>query len=318
MDVAIITEGFYAGSESVKVMSDIGPGFVIQVYDDETKELLGTSILLDSMSNVPVSPPLYLGQRIIAYIDSFGNATYGAVVVTASEEENTGWKVPETVDGVPYDEYLNNGGAPLPDIYDPEECRNFARDMDAIDRVTNQPITFTLYRIERMNGTIQMIVEDIQGAVGGYKTRWNTEEPGTNLSKVFTFDGTYIFKIWRNDQDESQAVEKIFILTMPTPIIVFGTTIVDLSYHADYGNTTQPGLRPLRVIVYSSVPVEVQIDGIHTWAIASGTGSAPGETGRYEGPVYFVPQGEYTIRCRKLSDGTQELSRQIKLNNYFS
>lgn len=316
--LAIITSGFVEGSGSVSVTADVVNGTTVLVYDDETKDLLGSSVTASGVSSVSVSPSLYSGQRIIAYLSSFGKDTFGAVVVVESDNETTGWKSPRVVNGQPYEQWLEAGGEHLPDVYDPSSCRNMSRDMDAIGRVIDTPITFNLRQIESQGGTVQVVIEDVQGAVGGFKTKFDSDAVGTSTSKVYSSNGAYQLKIWGINETEADAVIKTYNLTMPTAIVEFGTSVVDLSYHADYGNTTSPGLRPVRAIVYSSVPVEVQIDGVHTWAIASGTGSKPGETGRYEGPVNFVEEGEYTVRCRRSSDGSQLLVRQIKLNNYFS
>lgn len=305
-------------STAVQVTANVANGTTILIYDDETKDLIGTGTATSGSANVTVSPGLYAGQRIIAYVTSFGNGTFGAVIVVESETETNGWETPVTVNGQPYEDYLAGGGDQQPDIYNPEHCRNMSRDMDAISRAINTPITFILRQIESQGGTVQVVVENIEGAIGGFKTKFDSDAVGTSISKVYSVDGAYQVKVWAINETEADAVIKTYNLTMPTAVVEFGSTVVDLTYHADYGNSTSPGLRPVRAIVYSSVPVEVQIDGVHTWAIASGTGSAPGETGRHEGPVNFVEEGEYTIRCRRASDGSQLLVRQIKLNNYFS
>lgn len=318
MALAIITSGFFAESTLVNVFADVVDGTAVFVYDDETKDLLGSSTIDDGASAVSVAPMLYAGQRIIAFLVAFGRDTYGSIVVTESETEHTGWKTPTTVDGQPYQEYLEAGGAALPDLYEPASCRNFSRDQDSIDRAIDVPISFILRQIESQGGNVQVVIENITGAIGGYKTKFDGDAQGTSLTKTYSANGNYQVKVWGVNQLEAQAVIKTYALTMPTASIDFGTTVVDLTYFADYGNNTSPGLRPLRVNVYSSVPVEVQIDGVHTWAVASSTGMQPNETGRYDGPVHFVEEGEYTIRCRKASDSSQELVRQIKLNNYFS
>ncbi|MCF2487464.1 hypothetical protein [Dyadobacter sp. CY347] len=318
MELAIIISGFYAESTSVKVVADVADGIDVLIYDDETKQILGSALTADGSANITVSPILYAGQRIIAYLAEFGQDTYGSLVVTESETEHTGWKTPETVNGQSYKAYLIAGGAALPDLYDPASCRNFSRDKDSIDRAIDVPISFILRQIESQGGTVQVVIENISGAIGGYKSKFDGDAQGTNLSKTYSDSGNYQVKVWGVNQVEAQAITKTYSLTMPTASIDFGSTVVDLTYFADYGNNTSPGLRPLRVTVYSSVPVEVQIDGVHTWAVASSTGMQPNETGRYDGPVHFVEEGEYTIRCRKASDSSQELVRQIKLNNYFS
>jgi hypothetical protein len=319
MLLAIITSGFYSGSPNVNVTADVADGTSILIYDDETKDLLGSALISDGEAVVAIASELYAGQRIIPYVTAFGKDTFGAVIVTESEVEHTGWKIPETVDAVPYDDYLAAGGAALPAVYDPASCRNFSRDMDAIERAIDAPITFILRQIESQAGTIQVLIENIEGAIGGFFTKFDADASGTSTSKIYSANGTYQVKVWGVNETEAEAVVKTYNLTMPTATVDFGTTVVDLSYFVDYGNTTSPGQRPLRVVVYSSVPVEVQIDGVHTWAIASASGSfSPGETGRYDGPVHFVTEDEYTIRGRKASDGTQALVRTIKLNNYFS
>ncbi|WP_026630055.1 hypothetical protein [Dyadobacter alkalitolerans] len=318
MDLAIITSGFVAGSGFVSITADVANGTIVLIYDDETKDLLGSAPTESGVALVPVAPILYSGQRIIAYVSEFGRDTQGSIIVTDSELESSGWKTPETVDGQPYDAYLLAGGMPLPDLYDPASCRNFSRDKDSIDRAIDVPISFILRQIESQGGTVQVAIENITGAIGGYKTKFDGDAQGTSLTKTYSDNGNYQVKVWGVNQLEAQAIIKTYSLVMPTASINFGTTVVDLIYFCDYGNSTSPGLRPLRVQVYSSVPVEVQIDGVHTWAVASSTGMQPNETGRYDGPVHFVEEGEYTIRCRKASDSSQELVRQIKLNNYFS
>lgn len=318
MNLAIITAGFVEGSLSVTVVADVADGTNVLLYDDETKEILGSLVVDDGKAVVPVSPILYAGQRIIAYLGAFGKDTFGSVIVTESAIEPSGWKTPETVDGQPYGTYLEAGGSALPDLYDPASCRNFSRDQDSIERAIDVPISFILRQIESQGGTVQVVVESITGAIGGYKTKFDGDAQGTSLTKTYSDNGAYQVKVWGANQLEAEAITKTYSLTMPTASIDFGTTVVDLTYFVDYGNNTSPGLRPLRVNVYSSVPVEVKIDGVHNWAVASSTGMQPNETGRYDGPVHFVEEGEYTIRCRKASDSSQELVRQVKLNNYFS
>lgn len=312
MNVAVITSGFVAGSNSVNVTADVADGVLVLIYDDETKDLLGTGSITDGTDSVAVSPILYSGQRVIAYLVAFGKDTYGSVVVTDSEVENTGWETPETVNGTPYVEYLEAGGAALPDLYTPEECRNFSRDRDAIDRVLNVPITFLLRQIESLAGTIQILVENIENALGGYKVKFDSDAEGATTNKTYSADGSYSVKVWGANQTIADAIEVEYTLVMPTATVDFGANVIDLYASIDFGYTGSPGQRAITLIAHSSVACEFQIDGEFTWE--GGVWQTSGLS--FRSNIKLVPAGEYTIRARNAAVPGEEISRQIKLDNF--
>lgn len=312
MNLAIIISGFQANSATVNVMADVVNGTTILLFDDETKIQIGSGVIASGSVAITVSPFLYLGQRIIAYVSTFGNDTYGAVIVTQSDVENTGWKTPETVDGVPYADYLEAGGNPFPDLYTPEECRNASRDMDAIDRVTDLPLTFNLRQVESQAGTIQISIENIQNAIGGYLIKFDSDPQSTTASKTYSVNGNYSVKIWGANQTEADAIIKTYVLVMPTSTVNFGTNVIDLYPQIDFGTGGFPGQKVLMLIAHASVACEFQIDGLFTWT--DGVWQVGGLAFR-SNPV-LISAGEYTIRARNKAVPAEAILRQIKLTGF--
>jgi hypothetical protein len=312
MDLAIITSGFVAESTSVEVTVDVADATIILIYDDETKDLLGSGSVTDGIANVAVAPALFSGQRIIPYVSAFGKDTYGSVIVTDSEIENTGWKVPETVDSVPYEDYLEAGGVALPDVYDPAHCRNYSRDQDAIDRVLDVPITFLLRQVESLGGTVQVLVENIENAQGGYKVKFDSDAEGATTNKTYSADGSYSVKVWGANQTIADAIQVDYNLVMPTASVEFGTNVIDLFANIDFGYLGSPGQRAITLIAHSSVACEFQIDGVFTWQ--GGVWQTSGLS--FRSNIRLIPAGEFTIRARNASSPTEQISRQIKLANF--
>lgn len=312
MAQAIITDGFVADSTSVTVVAEVANATAVLVYDDANKELLGSGTITANVSTVTLSGPLYAGQRIIAYLVTFGDGTYGAVVVTESDTEYTGWKTVTEVDGVPYADYLAAGGAALPEIYDPEGCRNTSRDRDFVSSLLATAISFNLRLIETQAGTIQVIVEDIRHAIGGAIIKFDGDTAGATSSKTYSVNGSYQVKIWAANQIEADAITKEYTLTMPTAVTTFGSDIYDLAYRVDYGNTSSPGNRPIDMMAYTNQAVEFQIDGEVSWTTGTLAYGGSG-TREYRLSGQFLAVGTYTIRSRRLSDGGDEISREINL-----
>lgn len=312
MTQAIITSGFQANSNSVKVAASVANGTVILLFDDETKDQIGSGVIASGSATVTVSPVLYLGQRIIAYVGEFGNGTFGAVIVTQSDTENTGWKTPETVDGVDYQDYIEAGGKPLPDIYDPEECRNISRDKDAIDRIVELPITFRIKQVESQAGTVQILIEDIRNAVGGYLVKFDGDPAGATTSKIYNTNGSYSVKVWGSNQTIADAITETYVLVMPTVTVEFGTNVIDLWVSVDLGYTGSPGQRVITLVANSFVACQFQIDGLLPWV--DGVWQIGGLAFRSE--LHLIPAGEYTIRARNKAVPSEEISRQIKLAGF--
>lgn len=312
MSIAIITSGFTEGSSLVTVAADAATGTPVFIYDDETKDLIGSSEIESGSANVTVSPVLFAGQRIIAYLTDFGKDTYGAVIVVESATEKTGWKEPETVAGQPYQDYLDAGGDVLPDIYDPSSCRNMSRDMDAINRVIDAPITFIVKQVESLAGTVQVVIDNIEGAIGGFKTKFDSDAEGASTSKVYSVNGSYQFKIWGANQTIADAVTVTYDLVMPTATIGFGTNVIDLFVTMDFGASGSPGQKVIMLVAHSSVACEFQIDGVFSWE--GGVWQASGLA--FRSNQKLISAGEYTIRARNQAVPSEEITRQIKLTNF--
>lgn len=308
---AIITSGFIAGSSSVSVTADVADGTDILIYDDETKVLLGADEITDGTTVVSVSPVLYSGQRIIAYVASFGSDTFGAVIVVDSDTEFTGWKEPVTVDGDPYAEYLADSGEALPDIYDPASVRNISRDKDAIDQVINLPITFLLRLTESLAGSVQASIENVQNAIGGFIVKFDADAEGSTATKNYTVNGSYQAKVWGANQTIADAILVTYNVVVPVATVEFGTNLIDLSVQIDWGYTASPGFKVIKLLAHTTVAAEFQIDGLFTW-----------ESGTWESSLSmrsslkFIPAGTYTIRARRASNPAETISREIKLTGF--
>jgi len=309
---AVITSGFIAGRSSVSVTADVANGTVIRIYDDETKLQIGSGVIASGTVSVAVSPALYSGQRIIAYVTSFGNQTYGAIEVVESDTEFTGWKEPVTVDGDSYTDYLASGGDALPEIYAPEEKRNISRDKDSIDQVLDIPITFRLRQVETMAGTVQVILEDIQGAIGGFKTKFDADADGAGTTKTYSSNGSYQVKVWGANQTIADAILKTYNLVMPASSVVFGANVIDLAAKVDWGASVGAGLKAIILVAHSTVACEFQIDGLFNWE--AGVWEQAGLA--FRSNIKTISAGTYTIRARNAAIPAQTISRDIKLTGF--
>jgi hypothetical protein len=309
MTNAIIISGFYSGSTLVSVSADVLDGIQVFVYDDESKEVLGVGIISYGHVEIIVEPALFSGQRIIAYVGAFGKDTYGSVIVTDSIDKKTGWKTPEFVDEVAYSQYLENGGNVLPDIYSPQECRNTSRDVDAIEKLINTPISFRLKQTESRAGNVQVSVEDIENAFGGYMIKFDSDPEGTVSSKSYLTNGSYKVKVWGVNQGENAAIEKQYTLVMPSAAISFGTNVVDLHVFVDWQYQASVGQKALILYAHSNVACEFKVDGLFDWE--GGVWSVGGLS--FRSNIKLISAGEYTVRTRNSSNHSEEVSRQIKL-----
>ena len=310
MAYAIITSGFEGGSGAVNVSAAVADATTVLIYDDESKVLLGSGTVTDSEAAISVSPVLFVGQRIIAFVTAFGSDTYGAVIVTETGFENTGWKTPITVDGETYEDYLSDGGVVLPMVYDPISCRNVTADRDAIAAIMAIPLTFTLRVKENQAGTVVVSVENIQNAIGGFLIKFDADTAGTGTEKTYTVNGSYQMKIWGANQTEADAIIKTYTLVMPSVIVEHGANVIDLFTQVDFGYAGTS--KVIQLVAHSSVMCQFKIDGLFDWT--DGIWQKTGLAVRSETPL--ITAGDYTIRARNKAVPSETISREIRLSNF--
>ncbi|MPR36620.1 hypothetical protein [Salmonirosea aquatica] len=269
MGLAIIESGFYDLSEQVTVLVDEAPnGTNVLLYDDVAKEegLLGQSTTTLGKATITLATPLEAGQRIIAYVGAFGEKTYGAVNVAEGILERTGWKVPATVDGVPYDEYLAEGNAPIASTYDPDGCYNRAQayETDIESLVHQKNLSFV---VEIQNTAVAgvptaiAVVKEVIDAPNGVLYSFDGATPDNANSKSYTANGTYSVQVTDvADADNTAEVSfDVSLLAAPTP----PTSAIDLVYF-DPQNTPQGPV--LLLWAKADLEVEFSVDGISSFA----------------------------------------------------
>ena len=229
MNLAIIAQGFHGGSSSVLVYADAPDGTLIRVFDDETKVEIGSGSLVGGKIEITLTPSLFTGQRIIAYVGEFGEKTFGSTIVLESETEATGWKVADTVNGIPYAEYLEAGGSMVAELYTPDECRNVVIDRNTTSKALSIPVTFNLRITESQGGTVQVVVENVAGSIGGFFVRFDSDAFGAETTKTYSANGAYQVKVWSADELEADAVVKSYSLTMPSAVVEFKPNVIDLT-----------------------------------------------------------------------------------------
>ncbi|WP_207507025.1 hypothetical protein [Telluribacter humicola] len=319
--LAIIESGFYDESQEVVIRADVADGTLTLLYDDITKAELGQQPILSGKAIISLSTPLEEGQRLIAYLGDYGEKTYGAVNVVASHAQRTGWKVPDMVDGVPYADYLSDGGAPIASTYEPDACYNRAQAYESdIEAALHQEcLSFVVEIQNTVIATVPtaiVVVKEVQHAPGGALYSFDGATAGNTNSKSYTANGTFkVLVMDAEDSENAKEVEfEIALLSAPAPV---NSSIKLLWFDPQ---PTAPDGPVVVLSTYATQEVEFSVDGVSQFSnIPVGEHNGSWVTGHqyktnFWARILLLPStGDFTARVRIKSNTADQKAFDIKL-----
>lgn len=257
-NVALIFEGFLAGSTLVKVYAEEVDGTDIILCDEDDLSVLGTGEITNHEASITLAIALLQGQRIIAFVGTAGTA--GGREVLASGYISTGWKKPTsiTVGETDYtvEEYEAATGNEVPFIYDPS-CVNRVSEISLKDTIPSEtPISY-LVRVDR--GTTQTVVsvEDVLG-VAEYLIQFDDDAAGNDDTKIYDEDGTYQVKVI-DAADATRQTTRVYTVDVTTDPPA-ESEIANASY------VQSAGVYPIiEIIADSDLALECKVDGVSNW-----------------------------------------------------
>ena len=254
-NVALIFEGFLAGSTSVKVYAEEIDGTTIVLCDENDLSVLGTGTISNNEAVITPGVTLIEGQRIIAFVGSAGTA--GGREVLVSGYISTGWKTPVTITvgetEYTVEEYEAATGNQVPLIYDPS-CVNRVSELALKDTIPSEtPISF-LVRIDRDITQTVVSVEDVLG-VAEFLIQFDDDAAGNDDMKIYDADGTYQVKVI-DAADATRQTTRIYTIDVTTEPPA-ESEISNASY------VQSSGVYPIiEIIADSNLALECKVDGV--------------------------------------------------------
>jgi len=321
MALAIIEAGFYDESTEVVIGAAVADGTTVLLYDDIIKEQLGQSTISSGQATVILDAPLREGQRIIAYVEAYGEHTDGAMVVAAAEAQRTGWKKPVVVGPLPYDEYLANGNTPIARVYDPENCYNraYVYEADIYAALKKKYLSFV---VEVQNTVVAgaptavAVVRQVLDAPGGALYSFDGAAATNVNSKSYTANGNYEVRVSEagNPDNSLTLTFDVALLSAPTP----PTTQIRLVWFDPQATPDGPVL-----VLSAHCPLEVEfsVDGVSSFANIPGGDQAGGwvkaQTSKpnFWGRALLLPAyGNYTARVRVKTNTADQKPFDVYVN----
>lgn len=257
-NIALIYEGFLAGSTLVKVYAEEADETEIVLCNEEDFSVLGTGEISNNEAAISLGTALLEGQRIIAFVGEAGTA--GSREVLASGYISTGWKKPVTITvgetEYTVEEYEAETGNQVALLYDPL-CINRVSEMALRDEIPSQtPISF-LVRIDRDITQTVVSVEDVLGVVE-FLIQFDDDTEGNDNTKIYTADGTYQVKVI-DAADATRQTTRVYTIDVTTAPPE-DSEISNASY------VQSAGVYPIiEIIADSDLALECKVDGISNW-----------------------------------------------------
>lgn len=290
-NVALIFEGFLAGSTSVKVYAEEIDGTTIVLCDENDLSVLGTGTISNNEAVITPGVTLIEGQRIIAFVGSAGTA--GGREVLASGYISTGWKTPVTITvgetEYTVEEYEAATGNQVPLIYDPS-CVNRVSEQALKDTIPSEtPISF-LVRIDRDITQTVVSVEDVLG-VAEFLIQFDSDAAGNDDMKIYDANGTYQVKVI-DAADATRQTTRIYTIDVTTEPPA-ESEISNASY------VQSSGVYPIiEIIADSNLALECKVDGVTNYLDMDLIG---GKRWRYSN-LPLPATGTYIVRVRVKTD----------------
>lgn len=310
MAISIIYDGFFNDSTLVKVrVIDGNEGDSVFVYDEDSMELLGSSIL--EFEDVDISVDPLNCRRIISFVGSFGQGTAGGVDVTVSNNTLTGWETPEPVneESVPVEIGLYNPGAlnPITARYNSLLVNDIPSLYKAAAiELLSEPIVFdtlVTYKVDpSTDDKIAIIsVTGVKNTRGAYTV---TIGGISGDSRTYTADGIYPVVV--TDSEGRVSTKQININPasgyMPVAPSPPASSIKMYMMSADFGG----GVYFARADARSTSPLEVSYDGGATYSNMNLGGSTS-----YGSLKSNIPPGSITITIRVIGNPTDFVTETI-------
>jgi type III secretion system FlhB-like substrate exporter len=290
-NVALIFEGFLAGSTSVKVYAEEIDGTTIVLCDENDLSVLGTGTISNNEAVITPGVTLIEGQRIIAFVGSAGTA--GGREVLVSGYISTGWKKPLTITvgetEYTVEEYEAATGNQVPLIYDPS-CVNRMSEQALKDTIPSEtPISF-LVRIDRDITQTVVSVEDVLG-IAEFLIQFDSDAAGNDDMKIYDANGTYQVKVI-DAADATRQTTRIYTIDVTTEPPA-ESEISNASY------VQSSGVYPIiEIIADSNLALECKVDGVTNYLDMDLIG---GKRWRYSN-LPLPATGTYIARVRVKTD----------------
>lgn len=257
-ELAVIIEGFEAGSTNVKVQAVQADDTIVLVFDALYNQL-GSVALNDNIGIVALNRSLVENEPIYACVSAFGQKVGGIVIVLGTGAKPTGWKLPDTVtvgiDTMTATEYTEETGIQLPAVYDPEPFNHTPNLLNnGIEKLTK--IGFDL--IEKISeGTVILTVDNVQNCSQGYSIKFDADAASNVHSKTYTTDGTKTIRVI-DANNSGRYYEREYSITVP--IAPAPSSVIS---NAGYNFKWAGALLLVTIIADSTGPdLEMKIEGV--------------------------------------------------------
>lgn len=319
--LAYITSAVVDGSESADVESDQADGVIILIYAQT--EFLGQHAILDKQAVVPFSRPVVKGEILSSFVGEFGEKAGPPVLVTDAETSLSGWLLPTTVNGQPYEEYLEANNVALPAIYDPvlSKANRVAQIRNEVIITNRLGVILELreqYGIDNIP-QVKATVLSVSGLLGGAIYYFDDDAPSNINTKIYSVAGTQSLSVVDDAtdlEDPDNFVTVPFEVVLPSeipPPTGLNENILNVGWSPD------PEKSILLVSVIANAICEISIDGLAAFA-NTGTQWAQCSARRYWDDwidqsviVSGIPHGDLTMRVRLISDTSQEVAISVHL-----
>jgi len=311
-NLAYITSGNVEGSTSIQVRSQQQDGETALVY--ASYEPIGSAQFVSGVANVPLSRPLTSLDILSAYINEFGQKSAPSVLVSLLETSNTGWLIPSTVDGTPYQDWLDDGGAKIPAIYAPELANKVAS-YRASFKISQSGISAVLeikpqYSPSNEPQCVASVLST-SGTAANALFSFDDSAPSNSPFKLYTQAQSYSVRII-DSVDTSKYIDIPFSTVLPPEAEAPANqneNIVTVGYVPD-GNLAF-------VNIVAKQLCEISIDGLAQfentgtqWAQCLSRRVWNGYIEQYA-LVSGIPEGNQTLRVRLISAPSNEVSISI-------
>ncbi|WP_428662041.1 hypothetical protein [Runella sp.] len=257
-ELAVIIEGFEAGSTNVKVQAVQSDATIVLVFDALYNQL-GSVALNDNIGIVALNRSLIENEPIYACVGTFGQKVGGVVIVLGTGAKPTGWLLPETVEigenTMTASEYTETTGIQLPAVYAPESFNHTpVNPVSGIEQLTG--IGFDL--IEKISdGTVILTVDNVQNCSQGYSIKFDADAASNVHSKTYTTDGIKTIRVI-DANNVARFFEREYSITVPVAPVP--SSVIS---NAGYNFRWEGALLIITIIAASTDPaLEMKIDGL--------------------------------------------------------
>jgi hypothetical protein len=298
---AVITEGLYAGSTSVRVLASAANGMALYVFQGATLIGQSTVDLATGFRDITLTTPIVAGLAYIAYVGQKGYGAYGPSIAVESNTGLTGWRIAETVNGTDISSWE---GEEVASIYDPSETINVGYGLKDVASMFDMVPNFNIV-ISRSGNSITAEVTNISPWLGNARIQFDNGTINNTKTKTYTVTGSSTIQRVKVIHESNNFVYSEQVFTLSNTLVSSTTQIWGASYEPNKVNN-----QTVILLAYSKVPIEARIvqltpsvgGGVGAWVSMTPSG---GGAQKFTQPIYTnVPSGNYTAEYRVIGDTT--------------